>query len=125
MEPDTDFRINIYYLTLDVKLYIITFLLSYHRLDVYPLYAFQHTGLLYFLFCSICSFVLSIIVTFVYFINLAISIVKFDIIHITDIQNVTPNMIPIFLGIGSTLLNVRIMYINVFKFIICDTFLYS
>lgn len=54
---------------------------------------------------------------FAYFINLAISIVKFDIIHITDIQNVTPNMIPIFLGIGSTLLNVRIMNINVLKFI--------
>ena len=112
MEPDTDFRINIYYLTLDVKLYIIT-------------YAFQHTGLLYFLFCSICSFVLSIIVTFVYFMNLAISIVKLDIIHTTDIQNVKLNIIPIFLGIGSTLLNVRIMNINVLKFIIYDVFLYS
>nr|DAM06224.1 MAG TPA: hypothetical protein [Bacteriophage sp.] len=32
---------------------------------------------------------------------------------------------PIFLGIGSTLLNVRIMYINVFIFIIYDIFLYS
>lgn len=51
--------------------------------------------------------------------------VKLDIIHITDIQNVTPNMIPIFLGIGSTLLNVRIMNINVLKSIIYDIFLYS
>lgn len=57
--------------------------------------------------------------------NLAISIVKLDIIHTTDIQNVKLNIIPIFLGIGSTLLNVRIMNINVLKFIIYDVFLYS
>lgn len=51
--------------------------------------------------------------------------VKLDIIHTIDIQNVVLNIRPIFLGIGSTLLNVRIMYINVFIFIIYDVFLYS
>ena len=62
---------------------------------------------------------------FIYFINLIINIAKLDIIHTIDIQNVVLNIRPIFLGIGSTLLNVRIIYINVFIFIICDIFLYS
>lgn len=62
---------------------------------------------------------------FIYFINLIINIAKLDIIHTIDIQNVVLNIRPIFLGIGSTLLNVRIMYINVFIFTIYDIFLYS
>lgn len=62
---------------------------------------------------------------FIYFINLIINIVKLDIIHTIDIQNVILNIRPIFLGIGSTLLNVRIMNINILKFIIYDIFLYS
>lgn len=50
---------------------------------------------------------------------------KLDIIHTIDIQNVILNINPIFLGIGSILLNVKIMYINVFMFTIYDIFLYS
>ena len=61
----------------------------------------------------------------VYFINLIINIAKLDIIHTIDIQNVILNIRPMFLGIGSTLLNVRIMNTNVLKFIIYDIFLYS
>lgn len=61
----------------------------------------------------------------VYFINLIINIAKLDIIHTIDIQNVILNINPIFLGIGSILLNVKIMYINVFMFTIYDIFLYS
>lgn len=57
--------------------------------------------------------------------NLIINIAKLDIIHTIDIQNVILNIRPMFLGIGSTLLNVRIMNTNVLKFIIYDIFLYS
>lgn len=42
-----------------------------------------------------------------------------------DIHNVILTINPRLLGIGSTLLNVRIMYINVFIFMIYDIFLYS
>lgn len=41
-----------------------------------------------------------------------------NITYIIDIQVITLTIIPIFLGIGSILLNVRIMNINVLKFII-------
>lgn len=42
-----------------------------------------------------------------------------------DIHNVILTINPRLLGIGSILLNVKIMYINVFMFIIYDIFLYS
>ena len=42
-----------------------------------------------------------------------------------DIHNVILPINPRLLGIGSILLNVKIMYINVFMFIIYDIFLYS
>lgn len=42
-----------------------------------------------------------------------------------DIYNAILTINPRLLGIGSILLNVKIMYINVFMFIIYDIFLYS
>lgn len=60
-----------------------------------------------------------------YFINFIINTVKLNIVHTMDIHNVILTINPRLLGIGSILLNVNIMYINVFMFIIYNIFLYS
>ena len=58
-------------------------------------------------------------------INFIINTVKLNIVHTMDIHNVILTINPRLLGIGSILLNVKIMYINVFMFTIYDIFLYS
>lgn len=57
--------------------------------------------------------------------DVAIDFAQMNITYIIDIQVITLTIIPIFLGIGSILLNVKIMYINVFILMIYDIFLYS
>lgn len=61
----------------------------------------------------------------IYFINFIINTVKLNIVHTMDIHNVILTINPRLLGIGSILLNAKIMHINVLMFIVYDIFLYS